>query len=74
MGRERECRAIISTACASKFTKSFLFKYAAITRKADWRVGLGVCFDSGDVLGAVTVSLLANYHEKQMGEVSSLTE
>lgn len=58
----------------TKFTKSFLLKYAAITRKADWCIQLCVCFDSGDVLRAITVSLLANYHEKQMDKVSSVGE
>lgn len=44
---ERECRATISTACAAKFTKSFLCKYAAITRKADWCIRLCVFWQRG---------------------------
>lgn len=69
----REHRGTISKACAAKFTKPFLFKYAAITGKADWCIWRA-CFDSKDVLRTVTVSLLANYHEKQLAEVSSVKE
>lgn len=72
--KERKCRATIRTVCSAKFTKFFLFKYAAITSKADWCIRLCVCFDSRDVLRAVTVSLLANYYKKQMGKVSCVGE
>lgn len=72
--RGRKHSLTISKVCAAKFTKSFLFKYSAITGKADWCIWLCACFDSEDVLRAVTVSLLANYHEKQMCEVSSVKE
>lgn len=30
-----------------------------------------MCFDSVDILCTVTVSLLANYHGKQMGQVAA---
>lgn len=30
-----------------------------------------MCFDGVDILGAVTVSLLANYHGKLMGQVTA---
>lgn len=71
--RGGEHRGTISKACAAKFTKPFLFKYAAITGKADWCIR-HACFDSEDVLRTITVSLLANYHEKQLAEVSSVKE
>lgn len=35
------------------------------------RVYLGMCFDSVGVLWTVTVSLLANYHGKLMGQVTA---
>lgn len=65
-----------STECAVKITKSFLFKYAVITGNADWCSWVCMCFDSADILYTVTVSLLANYHGKLMGQVtaSSLKE
>lgn len=65
------CRGTTSTECAAKFTKSFLFKYAVITRKADWYRWICIRFDSVDILCTVTVSLLANYHGKQMGQVTA---
>lgn len=65
------CRGTTSTECAAKFTKSFLFKYAVITRKADWYRWICMRFDSVDILCTVTVSLLANYHGKQMGQVTA---
>ena len=59
------------TQCAVKFTKSFPFKYAVITGNADRCSWVCMCFDSVDVLCTVTVSLLANYHGKLMGQVTA---
>lgn len=59
-----------STECIVKITKSLPFKYAVITGNADWCSWLCMCFDSVDILGTVTVSLLANYHGKLMGQVT----
>lgn len=64
-------RGPTSTECAIKFTKSFLFKYAVITGNADRCSWVCMCFDSVDVLCTVTVSLLANYHGKLMGQVTA---
>ena len=61
----------ISTECDVKITKSLLFKYAVITGNADWCSWLCMCFDSVDILGTVTVSLLSNYHGKIMGQVTA---
>lgn len=60
-----------STECAVKLTKSFLFKYAVITGNADWCSLVCMCFDSVDILCTVTVSLLAHYHGKLMGQVTA---
>ncbi len=49
----------------------FCSKYAVITGNADWCSWVCACFDSVDILCAVTVSLLANYHGKLMGQVTA---
>lgn len=66
-GRRKET----STVSPVKITKSLLFKYAVITENADWCSWICMCFDSADILGTVTVSLLANYHGKLMGQVTA---
>ena len=60
-----------STQRAVKITKSFLFKYSVITGNADWCSCVCTCFDSVDILCTATVSLLANYHGKAMGQVTA---
>lgn len=64
-----EVQQVLSVLLSSQ--KSFLFKYAVIMRKADWYRWVCMCFDSVDILCTVTVSLLANYHGKQMGQVAA---
>lgn len=64
-------RTETSTDCAVRITKFFLFKYAVITGNADWFSRVCMCFDSVDIFGTVTVSLLANYHGKLMGQVTA---
>lgn len=59
------------TECAVRITKFFLFKYAVITENADWFSWVCMCFDSVNIFGTVTVSLLANYHGKLMWQVTA---
>lgn len=56
---------------AVRITKFFLFKYAVITENADRFSWVCMCFDSVNIFGTVTVSLLANYHGKLMWQFTA---